>query len=267
MSARALAALTLICLLLVFGCTGNESAPGSSQATIMPSTPIPPAAPDEPSAQPSGETAENISAAPIAPLQQPTYVNYCYPTFWRGSLEGRGHNDFSNDGCGNYDYSVKIDVVFTMPFDMAAYLNGTDFNFNDCPGISPAAQEGTGDISMGGSFTSVRAITSTVTGMVDKRPDNVATSSGALYTSLDSGIMLSSFPQSDRLASLDGKKYPHIVPGRCTWENGIYTHGDDSVILYMGTVKPLPFQGGRSIGGKWGVGSREMGNFTLSRTN
>jgi hypothetical protein len=246
----------LLSFLLLAGCAG-ESKPeaGSAQPTIAPYVPKPPAETAQPIAAAPQET-ENATPPRAHEWQQPQYVNYCYETYWRGTLSGNAHNDFAADGCGSYDYSATIGVAFALPYDLEAYMNGTDFNFADCPGVE-------GDKSARGRFNSTRQITSAVEGMVDRRPDNTATSSGLLYAWLSSGgLALSSYPQYDWQAARDGGNYPHLIAGRCTWERGIQTYGNDSVLLYASTASPL---GSGGIVGRWGIGSMEMGNFTLSR--
>lgn len=251
-----MALAALVSFLLLAGCAG-ESKPdeGSMQPTIAPYAPKGPVEAE----QPAGVLVKENKTPPQArELQQPPYVNYCYETYWRGTLFGNAHNDFYDDLCGTYDYSAAIDVTFALPYDLEAYMNGTDFNFADCPGVE-------GDRSARGRFNSTRQITSAVEGMVDRRPDNNVGSSGVLYAwPSTGGLAIASYPQYDWQAALDGGKYPHMIAGRCTWERGIQTYGNDSVLLYASTASPL--KGGGGFAGRWGIGSMEMGDFTLMRT-
>jgi hypothetical protein len=252
-----MAIAALLSFLLLAGCAG-ESKPeaGSAQPAIMPSAPKQPVGTAQPPAAPSEEPS-NPQPEGAHEWQRPQYVNYCYETYWRGTLSGSAHNDFATDGCGTYDYSATIDATFALPYDLEAYMNGTDFNFADCPGVE-------GDKSARGRFNSTRQITSEVEGMVDRRPDNTVTSNGVLYAWLSrGGLALATYPQEDWKAALAGGKYPHIVAGRCTWENGIQTYGNDSVLLYSSSASSL--QGSRGIAGRWGIGSMEMGSFALYR--
>ncbi|MCX6770843.1 MAG: hypothetical protein NTX79_02195 [Candidatus Micrarchaeota archaeon] len=274
------AGYAIIAIMLAFslfapGCTGANG----GSANVLPenlSVNDSGAAPAEnqAAAAQAGENGTDSSVVPHVgpkPGAQPApYVNYCYPTYWKGRLSGFGHNNLSIERCGEYNYSMEISVIFTMPFDLAAYLRGEDFNFLDCPGISEAAQNGSGDISIDGNFRSERKITSNVSGIVDRNPDAISTSSGAFYVSQPYGrLAIATFPRASAQAARDGKAtYPHLVASRCTWENGLHVTGIDEAALYGADWEGFALsQDNRTIYGRWGINNTDVGNYTLSRTN
>ena len=218
------------------------------------------------------DTAKNnssqgaIAVAAVNSTKQ-NYTDYCYTTHWKGTLNGTGGNYPEYNRCGNYNYSMDMQMEFAVPFDLAAYLAGKDFNFNDCPGMPYADAGGIGDISSGGSFSSVRKITSDVINRKDRLPDSETVSNGGLYASLrDGGIALASSPRSDAQNS-DGK-YPHLVADRCTWENGILVGGYYEAILFGADGGGFAYSSGmKSIYGKWAINGKLAGNYTLEREN
>ena len=263
----AFAALSLLVasLLLLSGCTGSAPAApvgnGSANISAAQDEQLP-ALPQAPEAPPA-VVKKNGSAA------KPAYVNYCYPTYWKGTLNGTRHNDFYFDRCGDYNYSMEIGVVFTVPFDLAAYLAGKDFNFNDCPGLPSGAANGSRDISIDGHFQSTRTITTPVANSVDKRPDTVATSSGAMYISWPYGLEFATYPRQDAKAAQSGaKKFPHLVADRCTGENIVQTLGYDEAFLSGADAGSFAVSGDmKEITGTWAMNGTVAGNYTLVRTN
>jgi len=267
-------AAVLVCFsLLLAGCIGSEPAKPEN-ASIGDGLPAA-AQHQEPLALPP-EIPQ--APAPVAPpsalpnatgMAKPAYANYCYPTYWKGTLAGTGHNDFDYNRCGEYNYSMGIDVVFTVPFDLAAYLAGKDFNFNDCPGLPAGAANGSRDISMDGSFRSAREITSTVENTVDRQPDMQTTSSGAMYISLPYGLAFATYPRQDAEAVSSGaKKYPHLVADRCTWEGGFRVQGYDEAVIFGAESGGFAVsENMRTVSGKWAMDGNVAGNYTLERTN
>ncbi len=218
---------------------------------------------------PEGATANASAPAPPRNATVPAYVNYCYPTYWKGTLNGTGHNFFEYDRCGDYDYSMNISVVFTVPFDLAAYLARKDFNFNDCPGMPTGAANGSRDISIDGRFNSARKITSKVMNRQDRRPDAETSSSGAMYISQPYGLALATYPRQDAQAAASGAaRYPHMVVDRCTWENGLQVLGYDEAMLLGADAGGFALSGGmKTITGIWAMNGTLAGNYTLERTN
>jgi len=253
------------------GCAGQGASAGAlpQNGSLNESAAAP--AESQPAAvqPPAGETNGSAAQKPAhtADYRPAPYVNYCYTTYWKGQLLGKGHQGFYPDRCGEYDYSMNISVIFTMPFDMGAALRGEDFNFNDCPGVPQAAKNGSGDISIDGSFKSEREITSKATGIVDRSPDTISTSSGALYISSgEQGLLIATFPN----ATGNGKRagQPHLVASRCTWENGIQVVGMDQATLYGADWGSFSFsQDGRAVDGLWGINNTVAGSYALSRTD
>ncbi len=269
----AFAALSLLVAvsLLLTGCIGGSApaAPvgnGSAGASAVQEEqqPVLPQAPEAPPATVPAVVKKNGSSA-----AKPAYVNYCYPTYWKGTLNGSGHNDFYSDRCGDYNYSMEIDVVFTVPFDLAAYLARKDFNFNDCPGLPAGAANGSRDISIDGHFQSTRTITTPVAGSVDRRPDLQTASSGAMYISWPYGLAFATYPRQDAKAAQSGaKKYPHMVVDRCTGENIIQTQGYDEAFLSGADAGGFASSSDmKTISGIWAMNGTVAGNYTLERTN
>jgi hypothetical protein len=194
------------------------------------------------------------------------YVNYCYTTYWKGTLEGTGRNNASHDKCGEYDYSMKIDVQFTMPFDLAAYLAGKDFNFMDCPSLPAGAANGSRDISIGGNFKSERNITSKITRMEEWLPDSSTASSGALYVSQPLGLMLSTYPRNET----QGKtmNYTHMVVARCTWGNYVQIGGYDKALLFGAEAGNFSYSKDmKAVSGMWAMNGTAAGAYSLVRTD
>jgi len=269
-------ALALAVFLFMAGCAGSDSAPkgsaaGQGQISGGPSVPTP--VQPEPATGPVGVQAGNGTgtqgAAPPAPVPKPAYVDYCYPTYWEGNMSGIAHNSFYQDRCGEYDYLMGINVKFTMPFDLAAYLEGKDFNFMDCDGVPEAAKNGSGDISIDGSFKGYREITTQVTGIVDRRPDTTTSSQGPLYLSEGYGLSVATYPRKDAQAASQGKKaYPYLVVDRCTWENGISTTGFGHATLFGANWGNVTVSSnGRMVEGSWGVNGTVAGGYLLVRTD
>jgi len=269
----AVIAIVLSFCLVAPGCAGANGGAQAGALAENGSLGEPAAAPAEsqPEAVQPAAGGTNASAArriSHTPGYQPApYANYCYTTYWKGQLLGKGHQGFYPDRCGEYDYSMNISVIFTMPFDMGAYLRGEDFNFMDCPGVPQAAKNGSGDISIDGSFKSEREVISKASGIVDRSPDTISTSSGALYISGgEQGLGIAVYPN----ATGNGKRtmQPHLVASRCTWENGLQLVGMDRATLYGAGWGSFAFsQDGRIVAGLWGINNTVAGTYALSRAD
>ncbi|MFA6328513.1 MAG: hypothetical protein WCY41_03635 [Candidatus Micrarchaeia archaeon] len=286
------AALLLTFSLLLAGCIGNGGTTGSAsiipagngsavagQGEASPAQPAEagtemPVAPSggQPAVLPNGTSEGANASAPAAPPGNatanatPAYVDYCYPTYWKGMLEGSAHNGIENGRCGDYNYSMEISVRFTVPFDLAAYLEGKDFNFKNCPNLPAGAENGSRDMSIDGRFNSTRTITSPISGLIDMRPDTQVTSEGAMYISEAYGLEFAAYPRQDADAVANGEKqYPHLVASRCTWEDGIDVRGYDEAVLLGADAGGS--NGDRVVSGKWTMNGTMAGNYTLERTN
>ena len=263
------AALLIAFSLLLAGCAGSGGAPSNGLAPQGNASNASAKEPTYPSAQPGGAPGlpqGNASPAATGNAPRPAYVNYCYPTYWKGGLRGTGHSEYGYDRCGNYDYGTEISVLFTMPYDLAAYLSGKDFNFNDCPGVPAGAANGSRDISIDGSFRSERNITSQVTGIVDRNPDRETTSSGAMYISQPYGLVFASFPRQN--ASGSGGTYPHLVVSRCTWGGNVQIQGYDEAAILGAGAGGFSFSSDmREVSGKWAMNGTVAGTYVLERTN
>ena len=265
----AIALLLLASTLLLAGCLGSEPAKPAN-ASVGDEIAVPAQYQEPPALPPEIPQAPSPVAPPAAGnATKPEYVNYCYPTYWKGTLVGTGHNDFDYNRCGEYNYSMEINVVFTVPFDLAEYLAGKDFNFKDCPGLPAGAANGSRDISIDGSFQSAREITSLVENTVDRRPDMQTSSSGAMYISWPYGLAFATYPRQDAQAVSSGAKiYPHLVVDRCTWEGGFQVRGfDEAVVFGAESGGFADSENMRTIVGKWAMDGNVVGNYTLERTN
>ena len=264
-------AAILVCFsLLLAGCLGSEPAKpeNASVGDGLPAAAqyqeplaFPPEIPQAPAPAALPEAASNAT--------KPAYVNYCYPTYWKGALKGAGGNEFDYNRCGDYNYSMEINVIFTVPFDLAAYLAGKDFNFKDCPGLPAGSANGSRDISIDGSFQSAREITSTIENTVDRRPDRQTSSSGAMYISWPYGLAFATYPRQDAEAVASGKKiYPHLVVDRCTWEGGFRVRGYDEALIFGAESGSFAVsENMRTVAGKWAMDGKLAGNYTLYRTD
>ncbi|MFA5929871.1 MAG: hypothetical protein WC861_03225 [Candidatus Micrarchaeia archaeon] len=273
--ASAIPLLFAACALLLAGCIGEPAKPGgaplagngsvSGLASQEPPPPQPPGVPQPIEPEAGGKNGSAKAGAAAGSAEKPNYTNYCYPTYWRGVLNGTGRNDLEFDRCGSYNYSMEIQVAFTVPFDLAAYLAGKDFNFMDCPGVPEGAANGSRDISSGGRFSSSRGITSQVEKRVDRLPDMQTSSNGELHVSQPHGLSLSSYPRNDER---NRAGYPHMVVDRCTWENGILVRGYDEAVLAGADAGGFALQGGmRSVSGLWSMDGALAGNYTLERVD
>ena len=268
----AFAAILIAFSLLLSGCIGSgEPAPsaGNESGLAAPGERAQAPQPEMPQAPLPDAAWKNGSAPAASNAARPDYVNYCYPTYWKGTLEGSGRNNFDYSRCGDYNYSMEISVIFTVPFDLAAYLAGKDFNFNDCPGLPAGAANGSRDISIDGSFSSTREITSQAANVVDRKPDMQTASSGNMYISWPQGLVFATYPRQDAQAVASGaKKYPHMIVDRCTWSNGLQTQGYDEAVIFGADGRGVADPGGmRTITGKWAMNGTLAGNYTLERTD
>ncbi|MFA6907666.1 MAG: hypothetical protein WC263_02460 [Candidatus Micrarchaeia archaeon] len=268
----AFALVLAACALLLAGCmgggrdgspenaaAGNGSGDAGQEAAAQPQG-EPPVAPQAPEPETAGKSGSAAAA-------KPEYINYCYATYWKGTLSGAGRNRFDYDRCGDYNYSMKIDVTFSMPFDLAAYLAGKDFNFMDCPGLPEGAANGSRDISIAGNFRSVREITSQVENTVDRRPDRQSTSSGMMYISRPYGLAFAAYPRQDARAAASGAKaYPHLVASRCTWEGGVQVQGYGEALISGAEAGGFAVSDDmRSVSGTWAMNGTLAGNYTLEQ--
>jgi len=262
-------AVLLAFALLLAGCVGSApvkpgpAAPAGGEGSVVP---IPEPQPLPPAAEPEAEKKNESAPSQAGNATAPAYVNYCHPTYWKGTLSGTAHNDYYYNRCGEYDYSVEISVRFTVPFDLAAYLARKDFNFNDCPGMPPGAADGSRDMSIDGKFNSTRTITSQVTNRLDRMPDTETTSTGALYVSQPYGLALATYPRQQ--AQNASWKPPHLVLDRCTWDRGIQTLGYDEAVLLGADAGNFSFSSSmREVFGMWVMNNTVAGTYALERTN
>ena len=269
------AALLIAFSLLLAGCIGsgepakseNGTSIGNGSGIAAQEEPSAAQQPEEPPAPaPEAATPGETAKPKAGNATKPDYTNYCYTTYWKGMLNGTGRNYLEFDRCGNYNYSMEISVAFTVPFDLAAYLAGKDFNFNDCPGMPLGAANGSRDISIDGNFRSVREITSQVVNRVDRLPDMQTSSDGALYISQPSGLVFATYPRQG--AQGHEGKYPHMVVDRCTWEDGILARGYDEAMLFGKNDGGFALSGDmRTVSGRWAMNGTLAGNYTLDRTD
>lgn len=271
----AIVSALLAFLLLLPGCTGSqgdvplppEQNAGATwaNAPTMPAIRIeqpfsPPLPPEKPQAPEPFIPFEGEFAAPSQ-----EYSGYCSPTHWIGALEGAGHNQYENGYCGEYDYAVKISVQFAVPFDMAAYLAGEDFDFGRC---YPRSADGIPDISIDGIFRSERNITSAVSKEEFWRPDRQTLSNGAIYA-VRSGGQMAIVPYIG--AKTGGKKggYAHLVAIRCTSLNGYFETGgyDEAMLLGEKDGGFAASSDSKTLRGRWTMNGTLMGNYTLIRAN
>jgi len=105
-----------------------------------------------------------------------------------------------------------------------------------------------------------------VTGSVDRSPDRVDTSSGAMYISQPYGLALATYPRQQ--AQNASWRPPHMVLDRCTWDRGIQTLGYDEAVLLGADAGGFSYSSDmRSISGKWAMNNTLPGNYTLERTD
>jgi len=268
-------ALLLLAFSLLFaGCLGSEPAKPANESAgnglpVAAQYQEPLALPPEIPQAPAPETQPTALPKSASNATKPDYVDYCYPTYWKGTLMGTGRNDFDYNRCGEYNYSMEINVVFTVPFDLAAYLAGKDFNFNDCPELPVGAANGSRDVSIDGSFKSAREITSQVENTVDRKPDMQTTSNGAMYISLPYGLAFATYPRQEAQAVASGAKiYPHLVADRCTWEGGFRVQGYDEALIFGAESGGFAVsENMRTVAGKWAMNGALAGNYTLERTD
>ena len=196
----------------------------------------------------------------------PPYVDYCYKTYWKGTLLGSGRNYFEYDRCGDYGYNMAIDVLFSVPFDLAAYLDGKDFNFNDCPSLPEGVANDGGKNIIYGSFRSERIITTYVNKTVDRWPDRQSTSTGALYIGMPHGLAFTTYPQA--AAQNAARNYPHMMSARCTWGANVQANGYDEALLFGSESGNFSYDSTtRVVRGKWAMNNTVSGIYTISRTD
>lgn len=201
--------------------------------------------------------------------------NYCYPTSWHGTFSGnlRAHDW---EYCGDYDFDIKIESDFALPLDLAGYMRyDLSEGFPNNCGVSGAVWGGSDDLSSGGSFTAAKKITSAVKHYSgdNGNPDASTSSSGALYTRLEGGFTISTYPSKDWERALGGgykgNGYPYLVPDRCVMIDKSVTDewisGFQKINL-QSSGHPTVSEDGFTITGRWTANGQEYGTYTLTRT-
>ena len=157
-----------------------------------------------------------------------------------------------------------------MPFDLAAYLAGKDFNFNNCP-MPEGSENGSADISIGGNFRSEGEITSEVGKATYWMPDHQTSSNGAIYAAWPHGplakLALATHPRKEMQDKT--RNYTNIVVARCTsLVGGVQIRSHNEALLFGAENVNASYTGDKlEISGRWTTNGTLAGNYTLVRTN